>query len=655
MSSIRKSAITVVMAAGVVAGACGSSQPQAEVRTATVARGTVTQTVAVSGSVNAAAQVRLNFKTGGRLAEVYVTTGQQVTAGQPLAKLDATDLEVAAAQAQAGIARAQANYDQAVAGASAEDVASARQAVDNAQRSLDESQRTGQNDIASAQQSVAKLRTNFTAARTTFASLTTDVRTELTAFTLDSAISQLNQARTDLNALLNANGGNQFCTGSSCPSPGTTSQTATEGKAAQNSLSSASASLANAQNLLTNSLPGALADYGASADAITDIAGRFEAAMQSGVETAQLNLSYQNVQVSYTSAAARLSSLVDQLTTAVSAAQTSITAAQAQFATTASRNDQSYESVRQELVTLQMTLTTQAQYLTLAKSKTAQAATPLGTLTDAVTGGYVSAIQGLSSTQERTNATLVSAQNSLQSANASLAKIAAAPKSYDIAAAYAGVLAESANLNAAQNNLANAVLKAPVPGVVGPIGQQIGEFVSGGGTANPFIVVANISNVALHGTVGEADVAKLSVGQVATIIVDAVGPARMTGKLTSIDPVATIQQGVPVYGVDVTIDVLNQAVRPGMSGTANVIIANRQSTLVVPNLAVRNQSGRRYIVLLQNAQQVDTDVTFGLSNDTVTEILTGVSEGDTVVLPQPRAGASVRPPQIGGGPPGGGR
>ena len=55
---------------------------------------------------------------------------------------------------------------------------------------------------------------------------------------------------------------------------------------------------------------------------------------------------------------------------------------------------------------------------------------------------------------------------------------------------------------------------------------------------------------------------------------------------------------------------------------------------------------------MKDGQPVDTDVTFGISNDTVTEVLTGVQEGDVVVLPQPRATASSaggRGVQIGGG------
>ena len=114
----------------------------------------------------------------------------------------------------------------------------------------------------------------------------------------------------------------------------------------------------------------------------------------------------------------------------------------------------------------------------------------------------------------------------------------------------------------------------------------------------------------------------------------------MTGKVTSLEPVSTILQGVPVYGVEVTIDLPQQAVKPGMTGTANVVIASKQGVLTVPNLAIRSTGGRRYVQVLKDGEAVDTDVTFGIANDTVTEVASGLSEGDLVVLPAARATGS---------------
>jgi len=244
-------------------------------------------------------------------------------------------------------------------------------------------------------------------------------------------------------------------------------------------------------------------------------------------------------------------------------------------------------------------------------------------------------MQNIVSTQQRSAQSIQSAQTNV------------ANQPFNLASAKTSVDNAATSVQNAQANIDAATLTAPSSGVIASIANSVGES-----SASPFAVLANTAALSLHGTIGEADVAKLKLGQVANVTVDAVGSTtRMTGKVTSVDPVATIQQGVPVYGVDVTIDLPNQQVKPGMSGTANVIIASRQGVLTVPNLAIRTTGGRRYVQVLKDGEAVDADVTFGIANDTVTEVVSGVSEGDLVVLPQTRATATQR---VGGGGPGGG-
>src|SRR5574341_767383 len=103
--------VIAVVGATVVAPRLTQATPQAALKTATVARGNVTQTVTVSGSVNASAQVKAAFKPTGRIAEIFVKVGDAVTPGQPLARLDTTDLVNAVRQAEANLLSAQAKYD----------------------------------------------------------------------------------------------------------------------------------------------------------------------------------------------------------------------------------------------------------------------------------------------------------------------------------------------------------------------------------------------------------------------------------------------------------------------------------------------------------------------------------------------------------------
>src|SRR6266446_6952365 len=69
----------------------------------------------------------------------------------------------------------------------------------------------------------------------------------------------------------------------------------------------------------------------------------------------------------------------------------------------------------------------------------------------------------------------------------------------------------------------------------------------------------------------------------------------------------------------------------------------------LPNLAIRTTNGRRYLQILKGGEAVDTDVVFGIANDTTTEVVSGVAEGDLAVLPAARATATARPGAGGGG------
>ena len=593
--------------AGLLVAACTGAAPAAETRTAQVARGAVTQTVAVSGSVSSAGTVKLNPATSGKVAQLLVAVGQAVSAGQPLAKLDTTDLEAALASAQNNVDAAQTNYAKALSG------------VSDAQSSYSQTQQSTANDIASAQQALAKLKANYTAARNNVLTLIQGMQSDISKFRVGvpAASTELAQIQSDL------------LQGYQTP----------DNRTAQNAVNQAQAPMTNAVTYTNGILASAYDDFSVSWGALLTAMNTFDGAIAANGDTSSASQSYQQAQVAYSLALGRLTSALDVPNGQLTAVQSAATTAQNALSTTATKNDPSQDQARGDLLTLQTMLISESQLVTSAKSKTTQAGTSLGPIGDAISGSYVTAQQNITAAQLRAAQSLQGAQTSLNNQPSNVQSAQNALNN-----------AQNA-LATAQANLDNAVIKATVAGVVTTIGAQVGENVSSASTTG-FIVIANTGSMALHGTIGESDVVKLKVGQVATVTVDAVSTAKMTGKVTALDPVATIAAGVPVYGVDVTIDLPTASVKPGMSGTANVIIASSPNALVVPNLAVKTATGRRYLTVMKDGLQVDTEVTFGISNDTVTEVLTGVQEGDVVVLPQPRAtatGAGGRGIQIGGG------
>src|SRR5438270_10533596 len=154
-------ALIGLLAGGAIfATRANSPAAKTELRTQAVTKGSVIQSVAVSGSVAASNQTKMIFKTAGKIAAVYVSVGQQVTAGQPLAKLDTTDLEAALAQAQANLVTAQNNYNRTASSST------------DSQKALNQARQQAAQDLATAQAALAKLTTNYAAPKSNFSSVT---------------------------------------------------------------------------------------------------------------------------------------------------------------------------------------------------------------------------------------------------------------------------------------------------------------------------------------------------------------------------------------------------------------------------------------------------------------------------------------------------
>ncbi|NTU80987.1 MAG: biotin/lipoyl-binding protein [Chloroflexales bacterium] len=158
--------------------------------TATASLGTISASVSGSGTVAAASSRTLSFPVDGTVSEVLVSVGDTVTAGQPLARLSTSELELAVMQAGANLKSAQAGVAAANGeGATPEEIAAARAQLRSAQASLTKT-RTGDataNDIASAEAQLASAQAKLN-----------ELLAGPTAETLASAKASAEQARLSL-------------------------------------------------------------------------------------------------------------------------------------------------------------------------------------------------------------------------------------------------------------------------------------------------------------------------------------------------------------------------------------------------------------------------------------------------------------------------
>jgi len=203
---------------------------------------------------------------------------------------------------------------------------------------------------------------------------------------------------------------------------------------------------------------------------------------------------------------------------------------------------------------------------------------------------------------------------------------------------------EKALLNA-QEKLSDYFIRAPFDGVIAEMNVKKGDSVSSATVLTTVITQQKIAEISLN----EVDVAKVKVGQKATLTFDALPGATISGRVVEVDTLGTVAQGVVSYGVKIAFDTDDERIKPGMSVTADIITDTKQDVLVLPNSAIKSQGNSSYVELVEASeemrQQLLTNtagiilpkapqrqvVETGLSNDLSTEIISGLKEGDIVV------------------------
>ena len=229
---------------------------------------------------------------------------------------------------------------------------------------------------------------------------------------------------------------------------------------------------------------------------------------------------------------------------------------------------------------------------------------------------------------------LSSAQNSIKENTQSLKDTIVGTNELDIRSAQ---LAVQSKLDAYNNYF----IYAPFDGVVATLTTQVGE--PSGSSIGTLITNQKLATISLN----EVDIAKIKLGQKATMMFDAIDGLSITGVVAEIDSIGTVSQGVVTYNVKISLDVNDDRVKPGMSVSATIITNTAQDVIVVPSNAVKSKGGVSYVEIF-NAPLVDnsvsssqgslsvvppiqTEVGIGLVGDTTTEITSGLKEGDILV------------------------
>jgi macrolide-specific efflux system membrane fusion protein len=152
------------------------------------------------------------------------------------------------------------------------------------------------------------------------------------------------------------------------------------------------------------------------------------------------------------------------------------------------------------------------------------------------------------------------------------------------------------------------------------------------GSSTKIASIKTAGNPLISVNLSEVDVPNIKVGQKTTLTFDALPNKTFTGHVFSIDTSGSVSSGVTTYPTILQLDDANDSILPNMSVTANIITKTKDNILLVPSSAVHTTNETSTVQILQNGQPVSIDVTIGDASDSQTEIVSGLTEGQTVIV-----------------------
>ncbi len=545
----------------------------ANIQTTVVSQQKIKQTVLATGQVVSETNLSLSFQANGVVSKIPVATGNQVKAGDILASLDQAAAAASLTSANGQLAQANANYRRVVAGATSEQINVSQKSVDSAQVAYI----NAANQLMTVKNSTA---TAINQAQTTLEDLQSPITmsdNKRSAIVVTIA-NQLAAVKSNLDKekqiIDDTNLKNVF------------------GAADSSSVPSFKNANSQVQSLLDKA--------------------------NASLATAQAYKSDDNIYQAVLDALAVLNQDLISLNYCYIALQNTVAGSQ-------------FSQAQMDIykTTISTAISSENSGITLIKSSRQALTDALTAAANALANAKLSATSQITSAQNTIN----SSKASLQQTEAALAQLKAPAQPADIDAARAQVLSAQGSVEAAQTNLNNTVIKAPVDGTVTLIDTKVSQQAT---AMKPVIILQNINILHAEAYISEANVASLRLGQPIEYSFDALGPDRLfNGQIISIDPASTVISGVVNYLIKASLPNIPE-VKPGMTVNLTILVTSKDSAMAVTSSAIINENGKQYVRVIDNPKTKtyhQVEVTTGLQADGgLTEILSGLASGQEIVV-----------------------
>jgi HlyD family secretion protein len=209
-----------------------------------------------------------------------------------------------------------------------------------------------------------------------------------------------------------------------------------------------------------------------------------------------------------------------------------------------------------------------------------------------------------------------------------------------IAQSQATVEQDQANLKQLEEQLSYTDIVSPIDGIVLSRDVEIGDAVSSilvlGSSATLVMTLGDTSEVYVKGKVDESDIGKVYLGQRARIKVESFKDKTFDGKVTKISPMGVEKDNVTTFEVRVSIQNPGGELKAEMTANAEIILEEHKNVLQIPEGAILYDKDKKASVEIPDPKGKDgkdkVAVNIGISNGAKTEVLSGLKEGDQVVL-----------------------
>lgn len=595
--------------------------------------GPLSQTVSLTGTVKPVKELALNFLSAGRISDLMIKTGDNISAGQLLAELDYSALILRKNEAEAGLQIAQANLNKLLSGASQQTIAvnqsGVNQALTNqkmAQSELDKVKKTATenikqaekslydlmdssaNTITSQEQAIVTAQTNLTnTQRTGQRNIDNSRSSGLIVFSDKILAAKI--ALDNINTILNDDDAKYVL---SVKDSSYLQKTKNTRDLSLEDYLTANQAVALAKSTLGDN------SFSVAADKTKQFLNR----------TAQaLNYSYSMLEATITSnnfSQAKLDNYKGIISSQSNQINGAITAV---------------ESARQGYYNAQMTNETS---VLVAQDNLNQAQVNLDSAQLAAQNNLVNIRLASERQISVAQSQLDSAIKAVEVAQAQLNNTRAPARSADIALVQGQISQAQANLASVQKQIDDSRLVAPLDGIVTQVNYEIGEQFSPAGKALITVLVNNNFNIEVDVT--ESDINKIKIGNQAEITLDAFGPDDIFhGQVYFIEPAQTVIQDVVYYKVKVSFNNSQEIkeltnnrqiiIKAGMTANVTITTDQRDNVIKVPSRAIIEKGdGSRIVRVLRNNQVEEVPITVGLrGDDGLVESIGNIQAGEQII------------------------